>query len=82
MGNNVLIISDICPSADFTAGIALEKFVKEVTTYDDVFLFTILNPALAHVTLSQYIKKENSFGLSNQMNIGLNLTYFYGCFHF
>lgn len=61
MGNNLLIISDICPTTDFTAGIALEKFVKEISTYDDVFFFTILNPALAHVTLSQYVKKENSF---------------------
>ena len=61
MSSNFLFITDLCPTSDLTAGIALEKFIKELIPENEVFVFTILNPSLRNITLSSHIKNENSF---------------------
>jgi hypothetical protein len=57
--SRTLLISDICPGAELTAGIALEKFI--VRFKKSVYTFTICNPKFHTMLLSKVVPPTNSY---------------------
>ena len=57
--NRTLLISDICPGAELTAGIALEKFVRHFN--QDSYSFTICDSKLQTMLLTGVISPINSY---------------------
>lgn len=57
--NRTLVVSDICPGAELTAGIALEKFIRRYKK--SVYTFTICDPSLHPMHLSKLVPTRKSY---------------------